>query len=133
MQVRVDGHISSEYYVSSGVLQDSHLGPILFNIFVNDIGSKFQSEYLLYADDLKIYRVINSVLDSYILQNDIDELFIWCQNNKVYLNIKKCAMMSFSRSPTKDFTNYCLCNEIIYEVDDIKDFGIIIDNKLTFV
>lgn len=68
IQVRVDGHLSSNYDVKTGVPQGSHLGPILFNIFINDIGVNFSSEYLLYADDLKIYRRITSNPDSQALQ-----------------------------------------------------------------
>lgn len=68
IQVRVDGHLSSNYDVKTGVPQGSHLGPILFNIFINDIGVNFNSEYLLYADDLKIYRRITSNSDSQALQ-----------------------------------------------------------------
>ncbi|CAD6227956.1 GSCOCG00012025001-RA-CDS, partial [Cotesia congregata] len=69
LQVRVNGHISESYKVISGVPQGSHLGPTLFNIFVNDIGEQFKSEYLLYADDLKIFRKINSEEDINILQH----------------------------------------------------------------
>lgn len=41
LQVRVDGHLSASYKVKTGVPQGSHLGPILFNVFINDIGSNF--------------------------------------------------------------------------------------------
>lgn len=125
------GHISDEFEATSGVPQGSHLGPVLFNIFINDIGNGFQSEYLLYADDLKIYRRITSVLDTNVLQSDIDELHAWCRT-KLNLNIKKCAVMSFSRSQTYEPMNYTLNDQVLHEVSDIKDLGIIIDNKLVF-
>lgn len=43
-------------------------------IFIDDIGSCFEnSRYLLYANDLKIYRGVASVVDA--LHEDIDRLF----------------------------------------------------------
>ncbi|CAD6238954.1 GSCOCG00008574001-RA-CDS [Cotesia congregata] len=68
----------------------------MFNVFINDFGSNFGSEYLFYADDLKIYRMIANDSDVYALQQDIDNLSTWCSNNKLDLNIKKCAVISFS-------------------------------------
>ncbi len=82
LQVNVHGHLSIKYEVSSGVPQGSHLGRILFNIFVNDIGANFKTEYLLYADDLKIFRVITSVQDTQTLQCDVDILSAWYHKNK---------------------------------------------------
>ena len=67
LQVKVDSHLSKEYEVISGVPQISHLGPLLFNMFVNDIGKHFKSEYLLYADDLKIFRIIREEQDKICL------------------------------------------------------------------
>lgn len=132
LQVRINEHVSDEYFATSGVPQGSHLGPILFNIFVNDIGRNFQSDYLLYADDLKIFRMITSIRDSHILQNDLDKLCDWCRENKLDLNIKKCAVMSFSRAHMQSPTNYKLNGQTIAEVEDIKDLGIIVDSSLTF-
>jgi hypothetical protein len=61
--------------VKSGVPQGSTLGPLHFNIFVNDIcDSICNPKYLLFADDLKIYRNINYVHDCKLLQSDINSV-----------------------------------------------------------
>ncbi|XP_036227319.2 probable RNA-directed DNA polymerase from transposon X-element [Bactrocera oleae] len=132
LQVRVDGHLSSEYEVISGVPQGSHLGPVLFNIFVNDIGNNFASDFLLYADDLQIFRPITWETDIIILQQDINILSGWCRVNKLDLNVNKCAAVSFARSHSPIRTSYKLDRLEIAEVENIKDLGIIVDNKLTF-
>jgi ribonucleases P/MRP protein subunit RPP40 len=54
--VKACGSRSRYLTVRSDILQGSHLGPLLFIIFINDIASCFQSlHFLLYADDLKIF------------------------------------------------------------------------------
>jgi hypothetical protein len=48
----------------SGVPQVSTLCPLLFNIFINGTcNSAHNSRYLLFADDLKIHRLVISVDD----------------------------------------------------------------------
>ena len=49
--------------VTSGVPQRLILGPVLFNVFINDILKGIKSEVLMYADDFKIFRCISSVND----------------------------------------------------------------------
>ena len=68
---------SSWTSVTSGVPQGSILGPLLFNIFINDLPSVVQSELVLFADDAKIYRTIQSDDDYLQLQQDLDNLFLW--------------------------------------------------------
>jgi hypothetical protein len=57
--VRILGKVSSPFSVLSGAPQGSTLGPLLFNIFVNDLSAIIKHyTFLLFADDLKIYRNI---------------------------------------------------------------------------
>ena len=57
--------------------QDSILGPLIFIIFIEDIPiNANSSKCMLFADDAKCYRCINTVNDCIALQKDIDQLNI---------------------------------------------------------
>jgi hypothetical protein len=74
----------------SGVPQGSVLGPLLLNIFINDLCDVIiHSNCLLFADDLKVYRAINSPSDCSLLQSDIDCVHAWCLANFMKPNFSK--------------------------------------------
>lgn len=56
-RVRIGNNLSRLIHVPSGVPQGSHIGPLLFVIFINDIADSIDNtiRYLLYADDFKIF------------------------------------------------------------------------------
>ena len=58
--VVVGGARSDSIPVTSGVPQGSVLGPILFLLFINDIGEDTSSHIRLFADDTITYRAVNS-------------------------------------------------------------------------
>lgn len=55
-----------------GIPQGSVLGPLLFSIFVSNIGSDFSGSYSLLADDLNIFKVI---------KNDSDVVYLLILDN----------------------------------------------------
>jgi hypothetical protein len=57
-RVGVGGQLSEEVRVTSGVLQGSVLGPLLFLAYTNDIWRNSESAIRLFADDCVIYRKI---------------------------------------------------------------------------
>jgi hypothetical protein len=67
-QVRIGEATSSPFKVLSDVPQGSVLGPLPFNVYVNDLCDSMKySRYLLFADDIKIYRAISSPEDCNLL------------------------------------------------------------------
>ena len=57
-RVSVNGHLSCQSRVISGIPQGSVLGPILFIIFINDLPTVTVSDVKLFADDTKLYTVV---------------------------------------------------------------------------
>ncbi|KAJ4427736.1 hypothetical protein ANN_25388 [Periplaneta americana] len=67
--------------ININFLKGSTLGPLLFLLFIDDICKPICSHYLLFADDLKIFRKINSLADCHLLQNDIHAIQRWSDYN----------------------------------------------------
>ena len=125
--------ISKPVNVSSGVPQGSHLGPILFNIFINDLPTIIHnSSVLMYADDVKLFLPLSDPMSQVLMQEDLSRLCFWCKTNLMTLNIKKCKLMSFYRRSRVDF-NYYLLNNQLDVVNTFVDLGIVMDPKLSFV
>lgn len=131
--VTVKGYVSTFIPVTSGVPQGSHLGPLLFNIFINDVTNCFQnSKLLLYADDTKIFSIINSIQDCELLQQDLNRLCHYCDINQLYLNVDKCCTITFSRKKRPIKFDYNLYNIGLKRVQEVRDLGLQLDSGLYF-
>jgi hypothetical protein len=132
--VVVNGFASDKFIITSGVPQGSHLGPILFNLFVNDICQCFKySSVFLYADDLKMLRVIKTKNDVDLLQSDLDRFAEWCVGNGMQVNTNKCSQITFTRKSQPIRSQYFVDGVALNETDSVRDLGVIFDKKITFV
>ncbi len=118
--------------VTSGVPQGSILGPLLFIIYINDIGSNIESKARLFADDCVLYREVRSTSDSKTLQNDLDKLAKWSNTWQLKFNVTKCKIMRISNQKTIPIVNYYLNNTMLEWVQTFKYLGLVIDRKLTW-
>jgi hypothetical protein len=93
------GSKSRRFSVRSGVPQGSHLGPLHFILFINDVFSCFKSLcILLYADDLKIFFPVADNGDFADAQAELDVFSQWCIDSGMQLNLGKCKSISITRS-----------------------------------
>ena len=75
-RVNVNGQCSEWHPVTSGMPQGSVLGPLLFVLYINDLPADIRSNVFLFADDTKVFRVIENELDEATLQGDLNILRI---------------------------------------------------------
>ena len=61
-RVVLNGEVSEWLEVTSGVPQGSVLGPLLFVLYINDIAEDIQRDLEVFADDTKIYSIIEIFL-----------------------------------------------------------------------
>ena len=76
-KVAVNGKESNWHDVTSGIPQGTVLGPLLFELYINDLPYLTQSDTFLFADDIKIFRSIKNTNDQDILQQDITTIEKW--------------------------------------------------------
>lgn len=130
--VEYDGFKSFEISVTSGVPQGSVLGPLLFNIFINDIVDNLNVNVLLYADDAKLYSHIKTIEDCIKLQQAVTKINAWCDTNGLSLNISKCVVVTYTRKQSPILFDYKLGGVPFSRSDNIKDLGITFDSELNF-
>jgi len=130
--VKVRSARSPSFDTPSGVPQESHLGPLIFILFINDLCYCLKSSKLLYADDLKLYRTIITLVDCCALQADVDILYRWCETNGMEININKCKTISFCRIRSPICFDYKINGADLERVNSIKDLGVTVNSKMTF-
>ena len=91
--VKLDGLLSEWAPVHAGVPQGTKLGPVLFLVMVNDLACR--SSYWKCVDDITISKVVPHGSPSTI-QDGLDSITAWAEENCLNLNPKKCKEMRLS-------------------------------------
>ena len=131
-RVLVDGCCSDDTSVTSGVPQGTVLAPLLFLMFINDLPENIASSIKLYADDVLIYRTIESEHDHTILQQDLNKLQKWANAWLMLFNPTKCESICISNKKNPIVGDYYIQNTPIRSVSSVKYLGVTIDERLSF-
>ena len=134
-RVVLDGESSALLPVTSGVPQGSILGPLLFIIYMNSISQVPLSpgtKLLLYADDIVMYRPVNSQSDVSSLQNDVNSIHRWTVEHGLTLNTSKSHLMPITRSRNPLQTHLTVDSIPLETVYSTKYLGVNISSDLTW-
>ena len=128
-RTKVNGLYSSWKDLKCGVPQGSILGPLLFNIFINDIFYFIDKAKIAnYADDNSIYITTDNVESLLkLLEIETSAVLSWFKMNEMKSNDDKCHLMV----PNANITYVShLNNEFIESEESVELLGVQIDHKL---
>jgi len=130
-RVRVGSSLSDYLYVILGVPQGSVLGPILFNIFINDLFLVIQESALCnFADDNTLSSCAQNLPE--VIQHlkaDLDRVLSWFSLNGMVVNHDKFQVMF---PYVTENISIMIGNHPLESSKEVKLLGVIIDHKLSF-
>ena len=132
-RIRMGSQTSSWQVINRGCPQGSALGPLLWNIFQNDLAYEIKSNLSMYADDHQIYEAgkdLANVKSS--PSRNADKASKWYEGNMLKGNYNKYKTMTVQNK--REITNLTMSvqgNEI-ESTEKLNLLGVTIDSKLNF-
>jgi ribonuclease P/MRP protein subunit RPP40 len=135
-RTRVNGTYSTWRDILSGVPQGSILGPLLFNIFINDIFFFMRKTNIAnFADDNTPYCVEKDIMTLLInLEADTFSVLNWFRLNEMKPNQGKCHLMVAEIDHKNyDSKSFIYLEDAFLESEDIvRLLGVDVDKKIKF-
>ena len=128
---------SNSLPITHGVPQGSNLGPLMFLLYINDIGHSIKNcNFKLFADDTVIYSNSSDIkICKKQVEEDLENINDWCCNNNMQINSKKTKIMLFgNRNTVKKNKNVIIKfnNEELQTVSTFKYLGFVLDSVLSY-
>ena len=134
--VSINGYNSGKYLSTLGVPQGSVLGPLLFLLYINDIGRlNLHGRTMLFADDTGLFYTgtdPHAILQD--MQSDINLISEWFVANRLTVNPSKSHYLFFTKDCVTLDTPITVpsSNQTINRVTCVKYLGLYIDESLSW-
>lgn len=136
--VEINGEMSTQENILTGVPQGSILGPLLFIIYIADMPEASDIfNFTMYADDTTLTTTLSTAKHNIHspdqINKAINDISIWLKTNKLSLNIKKTKYMIFHNSG-KQFRepDFSIDGTKIERVRDYPFLGLTLDENLSW-
>ena len=133
-RVKLGNYRSQWQSIYKGTAQGSIMGPVTFNMFINDM-------FMVLDDDIEIYNYVddNSLLATgynYVetkqkLVSNAERLIRWFQLNQMKVNPDKFNYITFGKGNCID-DDIVIYDRVIKSQDNVKILGLHLDRKLSF-
>ena len=131
-RTKINNSYSSWAELLQGVPQGSILGPLLFNIYVNDLFYiPFEANLCNFADDNTIYACdisLNNLVEK--LESSAALVIDWFRNNYMKLNDSKSHLLVCGNKIEVILAK--VGNALVVESHEVKLLGVVIDRDLKF-
>ena len=130
---RINDSISSPRRILTGVPQGSHLGPLLFLLFINDLPNISDTfSPIMFADDLTVcFKSPDPLILKNLFFSETAKLVEWAMSNRLTINFEKTFYMLFTNRNIS-LSDLTMNNVNISQKFEAKFLGVFLDSKLKF-